>query len=109
MNPAVILAALLAAAQVAAPSPYLPREGSSARWDWRHCTRLSTDEQLRARALSMEADTVVAKAFADCEPLFRKVARTQSPDDLEQLKEEQSRLIEADVEIFYFDKATGLI
>jgi hypothetical protein len=115
MSFALILAAMLAPAAAQAPAPaesrsaYLPREGSSTRWDWRNCTRLSTDAQLRSRPLSMEYESVAAKAFMECEPLFKKVARTQSPDDLAALKAEQSRLIKADVETFYFDRTTGLI
>jgi hypothetical protein len=109
MSVALFLAALLAPAQAQGPSALLPREGSSTRWDWRHCTRLSADAQLRSRALSMDAGPVIEKAFRECEPLFQKVARTQSPDDLRRLKEEQSELIKLDVEMFYFDRATGLI
>jgi hypothetical protein len=109
MNAALLLASLLAPAQAEAPSALLPREGSSTRWDWRHCTRLSADAQLRSRPLSMDFESVVQKAFQDCDPLFKKVARTQSPDDLERMKEEQTGLIKLDVEMFYFDRATGLI
>jgi hypothetical protein len=115
MTPAIILAAMLAPAAAPATAPaegrsaYLPREGSSTRWDWRNCTRLSTDAQLRSRPLSMEYETVAARAFMDCEPHFRKVARTQSPDDLAALKAEQTQLIKADVETFYIDRATGQI
>ena len=52
---------------------------------------------------------MVKKAFLECADLFEKVAVTQSPDDLERLKEEQSRLIKLDVEMFYFDRMTGHI
>lgn len=109
MSFALFVAALLAPAPAQDPSAFLPREGSSTRWDWRHCTRLSADAQLRARSLSMDAGPVIEKAFADCDALFRKVARTQSSDDLQHLKDEQSELIKLDVEMFYFDRATGQI
>ena len=109
MSFTLLLAALLAPAQADSPSQWLPREGSSTRWDWRHCTRLSADAQLRSRPLSIEIGEVVEKAFADCDPLLKKVARTQSADDLERMKEEQSRLIKLDVEMFFFDRMTGQI
>jgi len=108
MSVAAIVAGLLAASQAnASPSP-VPNK-SSARWDWRHCTRLSTDAQLRSGPLSIEADDVVQKAFSDCADLLKKVARTQSSEDLNHLKEEQSRLIKLDVEMFCFDGMTGHI
>jgi hypothetical protein len=105
----VILSALLLSSPAEPPSAYLPRDGSSTRWDWRHCTRLSTDTQLRSRPLSMEYESVAKKAFDECEALFKKVARTQSPDDLQRLQAEQTELIKADVATFYFDRATGHI
>ena len=57
----------------------------------------------------MEYETVAKKAFDECDALFRKVARTQSPDDLERLRSEQTELIKRDVEIFFYDHATGHI
>jgi hypothetical protein len=107
MSLTLIFVALLSQGQD--PSSWLPRDGSSTRWDWRHCTRLSADAQLRSRPLSMDHADVVEKAFEECGPLLEKVARTQSPDDLAQLKAEQSELIKLDVEMFYFDRATGHI
>lgn len=109
MTIALFLAALLAPAQAEDPSQFLPREGSSTLWDWRHCTRLSADAQLRSRALSLDAAPVIEKAFRDCEPLLVKVDRTQSAEDIQQMKEEQSQLIKLDVEMFYFDRVTGQI
>ena len=52
---------------------------------------------------------MVQKAFSDCADLLKKVARTQSSEDLNHLKEEQSRLIKLDVEMFCFDGMTGHI
>ena len=116
MSLAPFLAALAAMAQPgAAPAPALPLPltpppaGSSARWNWRVCTRNSADAQLRARSVSMEHESIVRRAFADCEALLAVVDRTQSAEDIEHLRKQQSQLIRNDVEIFYWDQMTGHI
>lgn len=105
-----VLAALAAMAQPApASAPVALAADSSTRWDWRVCTRNSADVQLRARPRSLEYQSVVRRAFEECEALLVAVARTQSADEIERLRQQQSELIRADVEIFYWDHMTGHI
>jgi hypothetical protein len=102
MSLALGLASLLAAPPVTTPPASPPIEVSD-RWQWRHCTRLSADTQLRSRPLSLEHESVVEKAFADCAEHLRPIAARQAPVDVETLVAGQRRLIRMDVEMFYWD------
>ena len=97
MSVSLFIVGLLAAPQAAtAPSQVVE---VSDRWKWRHCTRLSTDAQLRARVRSLQHADIVEKAFKDCAEHLPK----QSPDEIDTLKSEQTQLIKLDVEMFYWD------
>jgi hypothetical protein len=106
MSVGLLLASLALSAQGAsAPAPVV----TSTRWEWRLCTRNSAAAQLRTRPLSLAFQDVVDKAFEDCAEQLNAVARTQSPDDLRRLREQQTLLIRQDVETFYWDRMTGQI
>jgi hypothetical protein len=79
------------------------------RAEWRICTRQSTIEQLMGRPLSLDYENVVQKAFADCAEQMKAVSRTQSPEDIRNLEDEQRKFIQMGVEVFYWDNKTGHI
>jgi len=99
--------ALLLAAQLVAQSGGISISPNgvevSDRWEFRHCTRVSADAQLRSRPRALAYADVAEKAFADCAAQLRKVAARQGPAEVEQLKQEQTQLIKIDVEMFYWD------
>ena len=76
---------------------------------WRLCTRESTIAQLKSRPLSIDSAPVIQRAFDDCKAQLTAASRIQSPEDIGRIQDEQRRLIQLDVEMFYFDNATGHI
>jgi len=93
---------------LAATTPSPPPQ-FTARAEWRLCTRESALSQLKTRPASLDYESVVEKAFGDCADKLKAVSRTQSPDDVHRLQDEQRSLIKQDVEIFYWDNVTGHI
>ncbi|MDP9421631.1 MAG: hypothetical protein M3Q19_02140 [Pseudomonadota bacterium] len=100
---------LLFVAALAPPANSSPPRIITPRAEWRICTRQSAIEQLKIRPLSIESEAVVKRAFEECAEKMKAVSRTQSPDDIHDLLEEQRRLIRQDVEIFFIDNVTGHI
>jgi hypothetical protein len=100
---------LLFAAAIASGASTPPPVTITPRAQWRLCTRQSAIEQLKARRLSIEHESIVQKAFADCSEQMKAVSRTQSPDDIRRLEDEQRKFIQMDVEVFYWDNKTGHI
>jgi hypothetical protein len=99
----LFLAALASPAQTKLPPQF------TARAEWRLCTRESALGQLKSRRASLDHESVVEKAFNDCAEKLKAASRTQSPEDIRRLQEEQRGIIKQDVEMFYWDNMTGHI
>ena len=101
----VFLYLILATASEAPPSvPTL-----TPRAEWRVCTLQSTIAQLKQRQPSLESDSVVTKAWADCARHLDRMSQTQSAEEIRGVQDQQRKLISQTIELLYWDNATGHI